>query len=542
MTLSAGELRTAISTYAELLRSHKEVINRLNVYPVPDGDTGTNMTLTIESVTKELGPLEANAPMADVCKAIAHGSLMGARGNSGVILSQMLRGLVAKFPADGDVEPGVLADSLEHADVLARQAVVRIVEGTMLSVARAAAEGARAHCESLTALVRSARDRAKVALAFTPEQLPVLKQAGVVDSGGAGLLLLFDALCTVVANDPLPVAPPVESIQVHVHEVTDTHAEGDIADLRYEVMYLLDADDDKMHAFREVWAGIGDSIVIVGGDGIYNCHIHTDDIGAALEASLDAGRPREIRVTDLSEQVIEERWVREASGADVEEVTDPAPPTAVVAVVVGEGVGRIFRSLGVRTLVKGGQSMNPSTADLVAAVRATGSAQVVLLPNNKNIRPVAEQVDGLVDQVVTVVPTNSIVEGFAALLEYDPDASAVENAQAMSRSARNVVAAEVTQAVRDATTDAGEVHVGDWIGLSAKGVRSIADSIAVASNRLLAELIRPDHELLTIIEGDGSSPANTRRITEFLADEYPAISVEVHHGGQPLYPYYFGIE
>jgi DAK2 domain fusion protein YloV len=542
MTLSAGELRTAISTYAELLRSHKEVINRLNVYPVPDGDTGTNMTLTIESVTKELGPLEANAPMADVCKAIAHGSLMGARGNSGVILSQMLRGLVAKFPADGDVEPGVLADSLEHADVLARQAVVRIVEGTMLSVARAAAEGARAHCESLTALVRSARDRAKVALAFTPEQLPVLKQAGVVDSGGAGLLLLFDALCTVVANDPLPVAPPVESIQVHVHEVTDTHAEGDIADLRYEVMYLLDADDDKMHAFREVWAGIGDSIVIVGGDGIYNCHIHTDDIGAALEASLDAGRPREIRVTDLSEQVIEERWVREASGADVEEVTDPAPPTAVVAVVVGEGVGRIFRSLGVRTLVKGGQSMNPSTADLVAAVRATGSAQVVLLPNNKNIRPVAEQVDGLVDQVVTVVPTNSIVEGFAALLEYDPDASAVENAQAMSQSARNVVAAEVTQAVRDATTDAGEVHVGDWIGLSAKGVRSIADSIAVASNRLLAELIRPDHELLTIIEGDGSSPANTRRITEFLADEYPAISVEVHHGGQPLYPYYFGIE
>ncbi len=542
MTLSAGELRTAISTYAELLRSHKEVINRLNVYPVPDGDTGTNMTLTIESVTKELIPLGANAPMADVCKAIAHGSLMGARGNSGVILSQMLRGLVAKFPADGDVEPGVLADSLEHADVLARQAVVRIVEGTMLSVARAAAEGARAHCESLTALVRSARDRAKVALAFTPEQLPVLKQAGVVDSGGTGLLLLFDALCTVVANDPLPVAPPVESIHVHVHEMTDTHAEGDIAELRYEVMYLLDADDDKMHAFREVWAGIGDSIVIVGGDGIYNCHIHTDDIGAAVEASLDAGRPREIRVTDLSEQVIEERWVREASGADVEEVTEPAPPTAVVAVVVGEGVGRIFRSLGVRTLVKGGQSMNPSTADLVAAVRATGSAQVVLLPNNKNIRPVAEQVDGLVDQTVTVVPTNSIVEGFAALLEYDPDASAAENAESMSRSACNVVAAEVTQAVRDATTDAGEVHVGDWIGLSAKGVRSIADSIAVASNRLLAELIRPDHELLTIIEGDGSSPANTRRITEFLADEYPAISVEVHHGGQPLYPYYFGIE
>jgi hypothetical protein len=541
LTLSARELRSTISTYAELLRSHKEVINRLNVYPVPDGDTGTNMTLTIESVAAELGPLDDDAEMADVCKAIAHGSLMGARGNSGVILSQMLRGLVAKFPSKGEVSADLLAESLENADVLARQAVVRIVEGTMLSIARAAAEGARAHCETLTALVRSARDRAKDALAFTPEQLPVLKQAGVVDSGGTGLLLLFDALCNVVADDPLPIAPSADSINVHVHEETEVR-ESSIADLRYEVMYLLDADDAKMHGFREVWSGIGDSIVIVGGDGLYNCHIHTDNIGAAVEAALDAGRPRDIRVTDLTEQVIEERWVREGSAEQPEAELEPPPPTAVVAVVVGEGVGRIFRSLGVRVLVKGGQSMNPSTADLVAAVRATGSPEVVLLPNNKNIRPVAEQVNELVDQIVTVVPTNSIVEGFAALLEYDPDATAEVNKKEMSASACNVVAAEVTQAVRDTSTDAGEVCVGDWIGLSAKGVRSIADSIAGASNQLLGELITPAHELLTIIEGEGSSPANTRRITEFLSDEYPHLAVEVHHGGQPLYPYYFGIE
>jgi DAK2 domain fusion protein YloV len=542
LTLSARELRTTISTYAELLRSHKEVINRLNVYPVPDGDTGTNMTLTIESVAAELGPLAEDADMEDVCKAIAHGSLMGARGNSGVILSQMLRGLVAKFPTKGDVSADLLAESFENADVLARQAVVRIVEGTMLSIARAAAEGARAHCETLTALVRSARDRAKDALDFTPEQLPVLKQAGVVDSGGTGLLLLYDALCNVVANDPLPIAPSADSIEVHVHEETEVRESGNIADLRYEVMYFLDADDAKMHAFREVWSGIGDSIVIVGGDGLYNCHIHTDNIGAAVEAALDAGRPREIRVTDLTEQVIEERWVREGSALQPDEEEEPPPATAVVAVVVGEGVGRIFRSLGVRVLVKGGQSMNPSTADLVAAVLATGSDQVVLLPNNKNIRPVAEQVNALVEQTVTVVPTNSIVEGFAALLEYDPDATAQENVAAMKVSACNVVAAEVTQAVRDTTTDVGDVHEGDWIGLSANGVRAIADSIAGASNRLLTELITPQHELLTIIEGEGSSPANTRRITEFIADEHPHISVEVHHGGQPLYPYYFGIE
>ncbi len=542
-TLSAADLRASISTFAELLRAHREVINRLNVYPVPDGDTGTNMTLTIESVVAALETLGANPPMEKVCQAIAQGSLMGARGNSGVILSQLLRGLVEKFKVVKEITSELLAESLEHADVLARQAVVRPVEGTILSVARAAAEGARAQSGSLVRLVRSARDRARVALAHTPEQLPVLKQAGVVDSGGTGLLLLFDALCSVVANDPLPQAPPVESISVHLVEPVPGDGQSDAAVLRYEVMYLLDAEDHKMHAFREVWAGIGDSIVIVGGDGIFNCHIHTDDIGAAIEASLDAGRPREIRITDLNDQVIEERWVCEGISEQPEDVnTEPPPATAVVAVVVGEGIGRIFRSLGVRTLVKGGQSMNPSTADLVDAVHATGSGQVVILPNNKNIRSVAEQVAKIVDQTVTVVPTNSIVEGFAALLSYDPDASAQQNAAAMCESATHVLAAEVTRAVRDTMTDVGAVHVGDWIGLSARGVRSVADSVAMAASELLADLVNEQHELVTIIEGDGSSPATTRRITEYLSEEFPSLNVEVHHGGQPLYPYYFGIE
>ncbi|HEV3268728.1 MAG TPA: DAK2 domain-containing protein [Acidimicrobiales bacterium] len=539
-TLSARDLRRTITTYGELLRSHREFINRLNVYPVPDGDTGTNMALTIESVSAELALLAEDTPLGEVAKAIAHGSLMGARGNSGVILSQLLRGLVADFPDAGDVSASELAGALVHADALARQAVVRPVEGTILSVARAGAEGASAHADDLAALVRGARDAATDALAKTPEQLAVLKQAGVVDSGGAGLALFFDALCFVVTGDELPVAPDASTIVVRVHE--QVRDDATLAALRYEVMYLLDADDTKMHAFRTVWSGLGDSIVIVGGDGLYNCHIHTDDVGAAIEASLDAGRPRDIRVTDLADQVIEERWVREATVASREDEHEPPPTTAVVAVVVGEGIGRIFRSLGARQLVLGGQSMNPSTADLVEAVRATGSSQVVVLPNNKNIQPVAEQVDGLVDERVIVVPTASIVEGFAALLAYDPDASVEQNAASMKASACNVVAGEVTQAVRETTTDAGSVHEGDWIGLGASGVLSVADSIAGASNQLLALLIRPEHELLTIIEGDGSSPANTRRVTEFLAEEYPQISVEVHHGGQPLYPYYFGLE
>ncbi len=532
-----------MTTYRELLRSHREVINRLNVYPVPDGDTGTNMVLTIEAVSNELATLGENPAMGDVAKAIAHGSLMGARGNSGVILSQLLRGLTDRLPHEGAVEPGALAEALHHADDLARQAVLRPVEGTILSVARAGAEGAQIHDESLRELVRGARDAAKEALEKTPDQLAILKQAGVVDSGGAGLVLFFDALCHVVADDALPEPPSVDSIKVHVHE--EPREDGALVDLRYEVMYLLDADDSRMHAFREVWAGIGDSIVIVGGQGIYNCHIHTDDVGAAIEASLDAGRPREIRVTDLADQVVEERWVREASleasSAERDDV-GPAPTTSVVAVVVGEGIGRIFRSLGVRQLVRGGQSMNPSTADLVGAVKATGSSQVIILPNNKNIRLVAERVAGLVDQTVRVVPTDSIVEGFAALLAYDPDATADSNVDSMRASACNVVAGEVTQAVRDASTDVGEVHEGDWIGLGASGVLSVAESIAVASNQLLEKLVRPEHELLTVIEGDGSSPANTRRVTDFVDEEFPQLSVEIHHGGQPLYPYYFGLE
>ena len=539
-TLSAHDLRATMTTYGELLRSHRAVINRLNVYPVPDGDTGTNMALTIESVAKGLAELDAQATLGQVATTIARSSLMGARGNSGVILSQLLRGLVATFPGEGVISPKEFARALHAADDLARAAVLRPVEGTMLSVARAGAKGAEHHDDSFVELARGARDAAKEALAKTPEQLEVLKRAGVVDSGGTGLVLFFDALCHVVAQDALPEAPSVDTIDVHVD--AERHEESALASLRYEVMYLLDADDAKMHAFREVWAGLGDSIVIVGGEGIYNCHIHTDEIGAAIEASLDAGRPREIRVTDLTEQVIEERWVREATVAFADDVEDPAPTTAVVAVVVGEGIGRIFRSLGVRQLVVGGQSMNPSTADLVEAVRASGSEQVIILPNNKNIKPVAEQVDALVEESVGVVATNSIVEGFAALLAYDPDASLEANVATMRASACNVVAGEVTQAVRDSATDAGDVHEGDWIGLGAEGVLSIADSIAAASNQLLATLARPEHELLTIIEGDGSSPANTRRVTEFLAEAFPQISVEVHHGGQPLYPYYFGLE
>jgi uncharacterized protein len=324
--------------------------------------------------------------------------------------------------------------------------------------------------------------------------------------------------------------------------------EGDhgVGDLRYEVMYLLHAPDDSMDDFKEVWAGIGDSIVVVGGEGLWNCHIHTDDIGAAIEAGVDAGRPQRIRVTDLAEQVEEERWVREGAAAPGAgpnlAPTGPPPRTSVVAVVTGDGIGRIFRSLGVHHQVVGGQSMNPSTAELVAAVEAVGSDEVVILPNNKNIRPVAEQVDGQCGKTVQVVRTGSIVEGFAALLAYDPAADAATNVANMGESAARVVPGEITRAVRDTTTEAGEVHEGDWIGVSRDGVISIADSAVLATRLLLERLLEPHHELITLIEGEGAKAGDTRRISEWLGEEYPDVALEVHHGGQPLYPYLLGLE
>ena len=554
-TLGADDLRAVMGGYRDALRLHQADINRLNVYPVPDGDTGTNMALTLESVVSELAEVEDGAGLPEVCRAIGHGSLMGARGNSGVILSQLLRGMSERMAVAGEagVGPEVLVDAIGHSSELARRAVVRPVEGTILTVASAAAIGA-AKGSDLVGVVESARSEAADALARTPEMLPVLAQAGVVDAGGSGYLLLLDAFLLVLDGRPLPEpsgvdAPDLTALDGALSSGSGHDgAEGEhaVGDLRYEVMYFLHAPDDSIEAFKEVWAGIGDSIVVVGGDGLWNCHIHTDDIGAAVEAGVDAGRPHRIRVTDLDEQVEEERWVRESVGAPgagpSDEGTGPPPTTSVVAVVSGDGIGRIFRSLGVHHLVVGGQTMNPATADMVKAVESVGSDQVVILPNNKNIRPVAEQVDALSGKTVRVVATGSIVEGFAALLAYDPASGADANVVTMSESAARVVPAEVTRAVRDTVTDAGEVHEGDFIGISRDGVVAVSDNIVVCTRLLLSRLLNSTHELVTLIEGEGARVADTRRVEEWLTEEYPDVALEVHQGGQPLYPYLLGIE
>jgi uncharacterized protein len=554
--IGAADLRAVVEAYRDALAAHREPINRLNVYPVPDGDTGTNMALTLASVCEALDGVDGD-DMAGTCKAISQGSLMGARGNSGVILSQVLRGLVATVAEAGPVDGAVLSKALRAAADAAYGAVMRPVEGTILTVVRRAAEAAEATVASapdgerpaLVVVVDAARTEAVVALDETPQMLPVLAEAGVVDAGATGFVLLLDAMLFVVDGRPVPeprigegaVRPDAHFVQ----HTGDEHGHDGVSDLRYEVMYFLEADDAAIPHFKDVWAGIGDSIVVVGGDGLWNCHIHTDDIGAAIEAALDAGRPCKIRVTDLMEQVIEERWVREATGEDIVEepphVIEPVT-TAVVAVAAGDGIKRIFYSLGVQGIVAGGQSMNPSTAELLAAVEKVPADQVVILPNNKNIIPVAEQVDAQTERSVRVVPTRGIAEAFAALMGYDPEAPVVDNAKEMTALVANVVAGEVTRAVRDSSCDVGPIAEGDFLGIAGDGIRAVGKSVVDAATTLLDRLVTDDHEIVTLIEGEGATAADTRAITEWLDDNRPEVTTEVHHGGQPLYPYLFGIE
>lgn len=549
--LGADDLRLVVTGFRDALKAHQEGINRLNVYPVPDGDTGTNMALTLESVATELAG--ATPDLAATCKAIGYGALMGARGNSGVILSQILRGLTQTFATAGPAEaPGIdgalLATALDVAAKGAYEAVGNPVEGTILTVVREAAEGAVAAAAtdpSLVAVLDAARAAGHDALARTPELLPVLAAAGVVDAGGTGLLLLLDAFLLVADGRPVPEPAVTEAAaDLATFDVGHgpEHGSGGLADLRYEVMYLLEAPDAAIGAFKEVWAGIGDSIVVVGGDGLWNCHIHTDDIGASIEAAIEIGRPTKIRVTDLLDEVEEERWVREA-GSQAEPEPEPEPvATAVVAIATGDGVKRIFRSLGVQQVITGGQSMNPSTAQILEAVEAAPSDHVIVLPNNKNIIAVAEQVDATTSKTVRVVPTRGIPEGFAALIAYDPEADVETNADTMAEAAANVVAGEVTVAVRPSVCDVGPIAEGDHLGISRSGIDAVAASAADAAIGLLKRLLTDDHEIVTLIEGEGATTVDTRRIVQWLEENRADVSAEVHHGGQPLYPYLFGVE
>jgi len=559
-TGAAGWLRAGMVAYRDLLRDRREVLNDLNVYPVPDGDTGTNLLFTMEAVVDALrGPADS---LAVVAERVSEASLMGARGNSGVILSQVLRALVARLATDG-LEPAPLAEALADAARAARAAVQRPVEGTVLSVADAAAAAVRpvatgdeGGCD-LPGVLARARAAAVVALARTPEQLPTLAEAGVVDAGGAGFVLLLDGLAIAAGARPPALELPVR--RVAGREATgDRPPETSIAGTgrsgladpdalgarsvttlspRYEVMFLLDAPESAIPAFREAWAGVGESIVVVGGDRLFNCHIHTDDIGAAIETALDVGRPRRIRVADLADQVGEERWVREAS---------PVPPvvrhrrTAVVAVADGRGLETLFTALGA-TVVRGADGANPSVEELLRAA-AIDSDEIIFLANNPNVVPVAEQAVARLDRPGGVLPTADVAQGMAALCDYDPEAGLEENLAAMRAALERVRTGAVTQAVRDSASPSGPIRAGEWLGLVDGRPEVVAATLTEATCGLLAKLLRPEHELVTLLVGELAEPSATREIGEWLQEQAPQVELEVHMGAQPLYAYHLSVE
>ncbi len=534
--------RAIVVAFRDALVEHKAIINALNVYPVPDGDTGTNMSLTLESVVADLP--EPGAAMADVCKAVSHGSLMGARGNSGVIMSQILRGLSAGIAEHEPADAATISAALTAAAEAAYGAVGNPVEGTILTVVREAAEaGGAADHSDLIGTFAAAREGAAVALAKTPDLLPVLGEAGVVDSGGTGLLLFFEAALQVLdgRDIPAPVMPDGAMIPAMADlERPDDH-DTSLADLRYEVMFLLDAPDDSIDGFKSAWGDIGDSIVVVGGDGIWNCHVHTDDIGAAIECGIDVGRPHKIRVTDLLEEVEEQDWVKQAAAEAAITKTEPCT-TAVVAVSVGEGVGEIFTSLGVQHVVTGGQTMNPSMAELLAAVEALPADGVVLLPNNKNIIPVAEQVNAEASKPVAVVPTRSVVGGMTALVSYDPQADIEANVAAMNEALDHLVQGEVTCAVRKTSAEGLDIDEGDWLGLAqGKIVAAEGDAVAAAA-AVVNSLATSDHEICTLVVGEDSDETEAELVVARIEMSHPDLEVEVHTGGQPLYPFIIGVE
>lgn len=561
-----------MTTFRDTVREHAGGLNRLNVYPVPDGDTGTNMTRTLDAVVAEMESVDPD-DLAATCDAISHGSLMGARGNSGVILSQILRGMastIKQHAADGAgavASAGQsLADALGTASTSAYQAVLKPIEGTILTVVRESAEAAKsssADDASLLDVLRAAKAAGKQALDNTPELLPVLKDAGVVDAGGAGYLLLLDSALHVVGGEPLPeaaeddgvdAAERMERAAAVAHRDSGVDGELDVSEQRYEVMYFLEIDDVRIDEFKQAWGALGDSIVVVGGDGIWNCHIHTNEIGLSIEQALDlGGRPKQIRITDLFEEVDEEHAKREAElvgttaavAVPVTRAGAGLPPvtTAVVAVSSGDGLVELFAQLRVQGVVTGGQTMNPSTAELLDTVEHVNADQVVILPNNSNIIPVARQVDALTDKTVVVVPTRTVAQALAALIVYDPEDDADANLAEMTEAAESVTSGELTQAVRDSNTDIGPVSTGQWIGIiDGTGIVAIDDAEPTAAISLLERMLADDGELLTIITGADADERVTTTITTWLADHHADVQVEVHHGGQPLYPYLFGIE
>ena len=527
-----------VDVAADDLGAAREEIDALNVFPVPDGDTGTNMFLTVSAARDALR--EAGADLGPALAALARGALLGARGNSGVILSQMLGALAGRITrATPDERTAtVVAEALREATDASYAAVGEPVEGTILTVARAAADAAEAAAEAQGARARDviarAATAAREALARTTDQLPALRDAGVVDAGGRGLCVVLDAAETVLTGRrPSPGPPPARGHTIPVPADPGAHAlsaEGPA----YEVMYLLDADDREVPALRRALAPLGDSLVVVGGDGLWNVHVHVDDVGAAIEAGIRAGRPHRVQVTHFAEQRAAQR-----------ERTEARTGRGVVAVAAGPGLAALFAEAGA-TVVEGGPGRRPSTQQVLDAILETGAGEVVVLPNDGDSVRVAQVAARTAEADagirVVVIPTRAQVQGLAALAVHEPGRGFDQDVLEMTATARHARDGAVTVAARDAITMAGPCRTGDVLGVVAGDFAVIGDDLVTVALDVLDRLLAGGGELVTVVRGAEGSTDLAERCVAWVEEHHPHVDVVVYDGGQERYPVLVAVE
>ncbi len=552
---------------AKNLENKKEWINELNVFPVPDGDTGTNMTMTIMSAAKEVAALGDNGTMDSLCKAISSGSLRGARGNSGVILSQLFRGFTKVVKTYDVLDIPVLAEALEKAVETAYKAVMKPKEGTILTVARGAAEKAGQlagdGCTDLETFCRAVIEQAEYVLGQTPEMLPVLKQAGVVDSGGQGLVEVlhgaFDAFMGKEVDFDLNSAPAAGGGTGRTGRTSSYEAQAN-AEIRFgyctEFIILLNKPFIKKTEmdFKAFLESIGDSIVCVADDDVVKVHVHTNDPGLAIQRALKYGALSNMKIDNMRLEHQEKLF--KMSGGQTEELSVelaggavPAAPgmphkeSGFIAVSVGDGVNEIFRSLGVDYIIEGGQTMNPSTADILDAVEKVNADTVFILPNNKNIILAANQAAELTtEKNLVVIPTKTIPQGIAAVINYVPELTADENEEAMLEEIGKVRTGQVTYAVRDTVIDEKEIKKDDYMGIGDAGLLAVGQDIARVTEEMVAAMVDDESELISVYYGSDVNETEAEALRRSLESAYPSLDIELQFGGQPIYYYVISVE
>ena len=541
---------------AKNLEAKKEWINELNVFPVPDGDTGTNMCMTIMSAAKAVQGID-NLTMEALAKAISSGSLRGARGNSGVILSQLLRGFTRVVEGHETIDIITLCEACQKAVETAYKAVMKPKEGTILTVARGMADKALAlvgECEDITEYVGLLLEEGELVLSKTPDMLPVLKQAGVVDSGGQGLIEVirgaYDVLCGKEVDYSIESTPSASGVIKITSETEEEIKFGYCTE--FIIVLNKPMTESEEFGLKEYLESIGDSIVVVADEEITKVHVHTNDPGLALQKALTFGSLSRIKIDNMREEH-EEKLIKEAeklAAAQKQETqpltpvfNEPAKDFGFISVSVGDGLSEIFTGLGVDYLIEGGQTMNPSTEDMLNAIAHVNAKEIYILPNNKNIIMAANQAADLTeDKKIHVIPTKTIPQGIVALINFIPELSAEENVESMTAALETIQTGQVTYAVRDTEIDDITINKDDYMGVGDKTILAAGPNLDEVINEMLSKMVTEDSSIITIYYGEDKTEEDAEAVAEQLREAYPDCEVEVYNGGQPIYYYFISVE